>query len=118
MWLVTAERIQTRLGEQKSPVLYLLLDFHAVGFIDLTGVDELRGLLEDIRARNIELALMGVHLPVKKVFESSGFMKDLEPDLFIENRGEAITVLFKRLDQGYCKEQCPHELFYECRSVK
>lgn len=114
----TAERILERLGEQRTPVLYLLVDFHAVGFIDITGVDELRSLLEDIRAREIELALMGVHLPVKKVFESSGFLEEVKPELFIENRGEAITVLFQRLDHEYCKNSCPHALFYECHSVK
>ncbi|MCG6892566.1 MAG: sulfate permease [Desulfobacteraceae bacterium] len=114
----TTERILERLEEQKTPVLYLLLDFHAVGFIDITGVDELRSLLEDIRARNIELSLMGVHSPVKKVFESSGFIEEVKPELFIENRGEAITVLFQQLNHDYCKNHCPHALFYECSSVK
>jgi len=110
----TIEHILHRLNEHETPVKFLLLDFSAVGFIDMTGVDELRNLKEDLRTRNMRLALMGVKLPVKQVFESSGFMAELEPELFIEIRGEAIAVLFERLDEKYCKEVCPYSLFYEC----
>jgi len=110
----TMDHILKRLDEQTTPTLYLLLDFQAVGFIDITGVVELRALYEELKARNIRLALMGVKSPVKKVFVSSGFMDELEPTLFIENRGEAITVLFHDLFHDYCREICPHQLFYEC----
>jgi len=114
----TIEHIIERLDEVTTPQKFLLLDFYAVGFIDTTGIDELRVLQDDLKARNIQLALMGVHIPVKQVMKSSGFLAEMEPGHFIEVRGEAITYLFQRLDHDYCKNQCPHELFFECRSVK
>ncbi|MFC1489368.1 SulP family inorganic anion transporter [Thermodesulfobacteriota bacterium] len=114
----TIEHLIERLDEQTTPVKFLLIDFQAVGFIDITGVDELRVLLDDLKERNMQLALMGVHLPVKQVFESSGFINEIEPGYLIENRGDAITFLFQHIDHGYCKDVCPHALFLECPTVK
>ena len=37
----------------------------------------------------------------------SGFYEKLNPDLVIEIRGDAIKILFKRLDHNYCKNTCP-----------
>jgi len=114
----TMDHILKRLDEHKTPIKFLLLDFQAVGFIDVTGMVELRALHEELKSRCIRLALMGVNLPVKKVFVSSGFMDELEPTLFIENRGEAIKVLFQSLFHDYCKRLCPHKLFFECPDKK
>ena len=114
----TIEHLIERLDEQSTPVKFLLLDFQAVGFIDITGVEELRVLLDGLKERNVRLALMGVHLPVKQVFESSGFINELQSGHLIENRGEAITFLFQQIDHGYCKDVCPYALFLECPTVK
>ncbi len=114
----TVEHMLERLDEHTTPVKFLLLDFQGVGFMDITGVDELRSLLNEVKERGIELALMGVHLPVRQVMESSGFINDLKPDHLIENRGEAIKFLFKYLDHGYCKKDCLYELFFECSAIK
>jgi SulP family sulfate permease len=61
---------------------------------------------------------MGVHIPVMHVFKSSGFYDKLDKNLVIKNRGDAITILFEKLDHNYCKNTCPYELFHECPSVK
>ena len=114
----TIEHMIERLDEHTTPVKFLLLDFQGVGFMDITGVDELRTLKNEIKERGIDLALMGVHLPVKQVLESSGFIEEFSPGNLIENRGEAITFLFRHIDHGYCKNDCPYLLFFECSSVK
>ncbi len=114
----TVEHMLERLDEHTTPVKFLLLDFQGVGFMDITGVDELRSLQDEVKEQGIELALMGVHLPVRQVMESSGFINDLKPDHLIENRGEAIKFLFKYLDHGYCKKDCLYELFFECSAIK
>jgi SulP family sulfate permease len=114
----TVDNIIKRMDEQPTPLKFLLLDFYAVGFIDITGIEELQTLHEEVKRRNLRLAFMGVHLPVKKVLISSGYMDEIEPDLFIEVRGEAITILFQQLDHDYCKNECPYALFYECPTVK
>lgn len=114
----TAEQIIERVEKQTTPVKFLLIDFYAVGFIDITGIEELRSVNEAMQQKQIRLALMGVHLPVKQVLQSSGFIEEIEPELYIEARGEAITVLFEKIDHGYCKNTCPHSMFLECPQVK
>jgi sulfate permease, SulP family len=114
----TVEHILQRLNEQTTPVKFLLLDFQAVGFIDITGIDEIRSLHQEIKERGIQLVLMSVHLPVKAAFERSGFSDELEAGMLIENRGAVISTLFKHIDHAYCKNPCPHRLFFECDTVK
>jgi SulP family sulfate permease len=114
----TIEHIISRLDEHTTPIKFLLLDFQAVAFIDITGIDELRVLNKEIKERGIQLSLMDVHIPVKEALERAGFIKALGADYLIEKRGEAISLLFKYIDHDYCKNVCPHALFYECWPVK
>ena len=114
----TVEQLFKRVDEHQTPVRFLLLDFQAVGFIDITGTDELRVLNDELKTRSIQLALMNVHLPVIQVFKSSGFIKEVDPEFIITNEAQAITSLFPHFDHSYCKEICPYEIFYECPSVK
>jgi SulP family sulfate permease len=114
----TTDHMLERLSEQNTPVKFMLLDLQAVTYIDMTGIDALQALQEEIGAQKVQLALMGLHLPVVHVFETSGFYKKLNPDLLIEIRGDAVEILFKRLDHNYCKNTCPYVLFYECAFVK
>jgi SulP family sulfate permease len=114
----TVEHIIERIDAQGTLLKFLLLDFQTVPFVDITGVDELRVLLEALEERGMKASFETVHLPVKKVFESSGFLSELDPELFIGNRGEAIRILFQRLDYDYCKNVCQYKLFHECPTVK
>jgi SulP family sulfate permease len=114
----TTEHIIKRLNDVHTPVKFLLLDLQAMGFIDITGIDELKALMEDVKSRNFNVAYMGVHRPVVQVFKQSGLLDEIAPDLLIKNRGDAITVLFDKIDHDYCKNECPYALFYECKSVK
>lgn len=114
----TVEHILERMEGVDTPVKFLLLDFQAMAFIDITGIEELRVLHEETRSKGIELALMEIHIPVREVMQSSGFLAEMNPELLLQKRGEAITVLFKHLDHDYCKNVCPHTLFFECKTVK
>jgi SulP family sulfate permease len=114
----TMEHVLERLDSSTGPVKFLLLDLQGVGFVDITAIDELRSLQDELKDRGVELALMGAHLPVKEVLESSGFIQELNPGRLIRNRGDAITILFQDIDHEYCKEACPYELFFECPTVK
>ena len=114
----TIENIIERLDNFETVPKFVLLDLQAMGFIDITGIEELRALLDETKSRNVRLAFMGVHRPVQEVFESSGFMEEIEADLFIKFRGDAITVLFERIDHTYCQNTCPHVIYFECSTVK
>jgi len=114
----TIEHISERFEEYSPAVKFLLLDFQAVSFIDITGIDELRRLHDKVKARGAELALMDVHLPVKQVINSSGMIDELKPGYLIEKKGEAISLLFKNIDHKYCKNVCPYKLYLECETIK
>ena len=47
----TMEQLLGRLDEQRTPIKFLLLDFESIAFIDISGVDELFGLLDELKAR-------------------------------------------------------------------
>ncbi len=114
----TIERILERLEEVDTPAKFLLLDFQAMAFIDITGINELRALQEEVQIKKVKLALMEIHRPVLEVMKSSGFLEEMDPELMLQKRGEAITVLFQYIDYDYCKNVCPHSLFFECKTVK
>ena len=114
----TIEQLLERLDEQTTPVRFLLLNFEVVGFIDITGTDELRVLLDELKLQEVRLAFLSVHLPVKQVFESSGLLEQLNTEHMFERRETAIATLFENIDHEYCKTKCPYELFHECSTVK
>ncbi|MBN1625126.1 MAG: sulfate permease [Deltaproteobacteria bacterium] len=114
----TVEHILERLDEHTTPVKFLLLDLQAMGFIDITGVDELRTLFDEIKLRGIRLAIMDARRPVMQVFESSGFINEVTPDFLFEKRGGAVSGLFEKIDHEYCVGVCPYKLFDECSTVK
>jgi SulP family sulfate permease len=114
----TIETILARFDDVDTPIKYLLLDLQAMGFIDITGTDEMRTLMDEIKLKKIKVAFMGINQEVMETFKNSSFLEEIEPDLLIKNRGQAISVLFKELDHVYCKNQCPYALFNECPEVK
>jgi SulP family sulfate permease len=114
----TMEQLLGRLDEQKTPIKFLLLDFESIAFIDISGVEELFGLLDELKRRKVEMAFLYVHLPVKKVLESTNFLDMVGRDRMLEKMGDAIAYLFERLDHDYCRNVCPYRLFHECSTVK
>jgi len=120
----TVDEIMKLVNEARTPLKFVLVDLQSISFIDITAIEELRSLREELDARNVQLALMGIHKPVMDTFESTGFVCELEASCYFEktwdteHRGKAITQLFQGIDHDYCRKQCPHALFYECDTVK
>ncbi|MBW1898222.1 MAG: sulfate permease [Deltaproteobacteria bacterium] len=120
----TVDHLLERLEEVETPLKFLLLDFESVGCIDITGIDELLVLFDDIRSRGVALVFRGVHIQVQEAMQRSGFIDKLQSECSLQsgclimNRNEAISYLFSHLDHEYCKKNCSYELFYECATVK
>ncbi len=114
----TIESILGKLDQVDTPVKYLLLDLQAMGFIDITGIDEMRVLMDEAEERQIKVAYMGINPTVMETFKNSTFIEEIEAGLVIENRGQAIQVIFDKLDHQYCRDVCPFALFNECPQVK
>ena len=111
-------RIMERVPLQSTPLKYLILDFQSVTCIDITGIDELQGLLCELRGHRINTAFLNLNDEVQNQFSSSGLNAELDPDLIFTGKGSAIKTLFARLDHEYCRTVCPLSLFNECKSVK
>jgi SulP family sulfate permease len=120
----TVAHILERVDAVRTPLVYVLLDFQAVGFIDITAIDELRTLKDELAARHIGLAIFHVHQPVMKTFVSSGFIRETGETGMVrqagltDRHGEALAAIFTRIDHDYCRHICPYVLFYECGTVK
>jgi len=121
----TIEHILERVAAADGSLRFVLLDFSAVGFVDVTGIDELGVLLDELEHSGVKLVLIYVHQPVRAAFERAGLMRrfatSFEEDstgyLFV-GRGDAIAEIFAQLDHGYCRETCPHRVYHECDTVK
>lgn len=120
----TVDHILERAAAVTTPLKFLLVDFQAVGFIDITGIDELRRLKSELADKTIRIAFCNVHKPVMGTFRSSGFADEMTSSGMIEaagldsRRGSALARLFKDIDHEYCRRICPYTLFYECKTVK
>jgi len=114
----TIEHIENLLDRRAKMVRYLLLDFKGVGFVDITAVDELKILVDDLDKRGIKLLLVSPHLPVRQVLESSGFVQQIGQEHIFASYSEAISNIFSDLNHDNCRTECPHTLFPECRTVK
>ncbi|MBA2880565.1 SulP family sulfate permease [Desulfosalsimonas propionicica] len=120
----TVAHILERVDAVRTPLVYVLLDFQAVGFIDITAIDELRALKDELAARDMGLAIFHVHQPVMKTFVSSGFIHEIGETGIVrqagltDRHGEVLAAIFKQIDHGYCHDICPYVLFYECSIVK
>ncbi|MDM8551259.1 SulP family inorganic anion transporter [Desulfobacterales bacterium HSG2] len=114
----TIEHMFEYIDKQETPLKFLLLDFQAIGFIDITATDELRVLRDELKERGIRLAFTDVHLPVKEVLKKSGFLDEPDSGPVFENKAKAVYLIFEQIDRDYCKNICPHCLFYECSNIK
>lgn len=114
----TMEQILHRLDEQATPLRFLVLDFEAIGFVDISAVDEFRLLLDELERKGVKLVFLSVRLPVREVLKSTGFINEFGAHHVFDKRGDVISTLFPQLDHKYCKEVCPHSLFLECARVK
>jgi SulP family sulfate permease len=102
----------------QNPLKYILLDMEMVNKIDSTGVDELKELIFELRKMGIEIYLANVKSPVKKTLENSGLFRHLKQDKCYVSKSDAITRLFNQIDYDYCREKCPHVVFWECETIK
>lgn len=114
----TIEHLDEQLQKASPATKYFVLDFESVAFIDITAIEEIRIFKEDIKNMGIQFVVIGVHEPVMRVFKSTGFYDELDPDLMYENRQSLINGLCGKIDHSYCRNVCPYTLFVQCIDIK
>lgn len=53
---------------------YLIIRFGAVPFVDLTGLCILKGIIEELQARNIEVLLSDINYDIRREMYKSDFL--------------------------------------------
>ncbi len=89
----------------------LILDMAAVYYMDTSGIDALRDLVEELHKKNIRLLLIHVEDAVMDAIAGEGLIDQIEVH---ETKKEAIASAFRHLDKSICKE-CDRDIFNECR---
>ncbi len=112
------ENIIEKVMQKKNGLKYILLDMEAVNKIDTTGTDELKTLIEELKNLNIQLYIANVRTPVRDALRKAGIINLLEQKGCLESKAESITLLFNKIDHKYCRERCPHAVFWECETIK
>jgi SulP family sulfate permease len=96
---------------------YLLLRMHHVSQCDFTGIHMLENVLRAYREDGGDLYLMEVQDSVLAFMDSTGFIKHLGQDHFL-NKDDAISFFFyKILDPVVCIYECPVKVFKECQNL-
>ena len=103
----TVLKILDIISSQNEYQKYLVLDFKAVSFIDITGVDELERLYDELKNRGIELKIVSLHRPVQDVFVSSGFMDKIGKESIFLSYADCVGKIFKHSDHCKSKDKCP-----------
>jgi len=114
----TVNRIRQELKKQGPDIKYLLLDMKGVGFIDITGIDELRTLISEVRKRGMRVLLIGLHRPVFAVFETSGLLKMLGRENIFLSFQDAYDALLPGLDADFCFDHCPTDFHDPCCTLR
>ena len=103
----TVDQLLEMVNTHAAPPRYVLLDFKAVAFIDITGVDELRRFMDELRARGIVMIIVSLHRPVRQVFSSSGFLREIGEDAIFTSYHGTIDSIRDKLDHSACGKKCP-----------
>ncbi len=102
------EQVDSSRVSDGPPLRYVLLDFKGVAFVDITGVDELQALLEELRGEGMELHIVSLHQPVRQVFASTGFLDQLGEGTIHTSYHEAMDVIRLDLRHELCDCSCNH----------
>jgi SulP family sulfate permease len=112
----TMLQVRAALDAAGGAVRHLVLDMKGVGFVDLTGAEELGRLHHEIRDRGVGLALVGLHLPVHRLCAAVGLLDRLGPGWLFQGYQDAVDALFPSLDPDHCLRACPYRIFEQCPS--
>jgi SulP family sulfate permease len=122
IYFANAEYVSEHILEtsKKSPesTKFLLLDFQAVSFTDITGIDELKYLNQELKEKGLKMAISDLHQPVLEAFLRAGFTQEIEDGFLQKNKHEAIGYLVGLIDHDFCRTACPYSLFHECPELK
>ncbi|MGO8700181.1 MAG: SulP family inorganic anion transporter [Limisphaerales bacterium] len=85
-----AERVHSLVAAAPQPVRWLLLDAQAITDIDVTAVEMLHGLREDLRQKGIALKFAHANRPLRGLLEKTGLASEMGEESFFGSVHECI----------------------------
>ena len=89
-------RVRTIIYDSKTPVVWFLLDAQAITDIDVTALEALRALHQELRQQGIELKIAHANRPLRSILERTGMTNELEADSFFASVHECVAAFQAR----------------------
>ncbi len=91
----------------------VILRLSKVPFIDLTGEDHLRGIVESLQKRGILVLLSGLNEQPEKILNKTGLANKIGKERFFVHTEHAVTYALQHVDNNYCL-RCRERIFEGC----
>jgi SulP family sulfate permease len=85
-----AARARQLILDSKTPVLWFLLDAQAITDIDVTALDTLHVLLQELKHEGIALKIAHANPPLRAILERTGLARELGEDNFFASVHECV----------------------------
>lgn len=92
---------------------HLILDMAAVYYLDVSGVEAIKDLLEELDYHNIKPHMIHLEEEARESLAKAGLIESFEVH---ETKKEAISSALRSTDSAVCKE-CSSKLFVECEKT-
>jgi SulP family sulfate permease len=95
-----AERVRELILNCPKPVRWFLLDAQAITDIDVTAVETLHTLHQELQARSIALKIAHANRPLRRLLECTGLAGEIGPQSFFPSVHEAVEAFLREPGGG------------------
>jgi SulP family sulfate permease len=92
------ERVRQLVSACPQPVRWFLLDAQAITDIDVTAVEALHSLHEELQQRGIALKIAHANRPLRELLERTGLAREIGPESFFPSVHECVEEFSRRKD--------------------
>lgn len=100
-----------RLVAQHREARCIILDMGAVYYMDTSGIDAVRDLVEELQRKNVKLMMINLEEEVLNTIAKAELIAHID---IHETKKDAISSAFKYLDKNICTG-CDRDMFVECK---
>jgi len=89
-------RVRQVIRDSKTPVVWFLLDAQAITDIDVTAVEALHDLHQELQQKGIALKFAHANRPLRNLLERTGLARELKEDSFFASAHECLAAFRAR----------------------
>src|SRR5262249_23101825 len=84
------DRVRQLISGSPQPVRWFLLDAQAISDIDVTAVEALRNVSDELRTQGIAFKIAHANRPLRALLDRTGFCKEIGRDSFFSSVHECV----------------------------